>query len=151
MYDILFKGTKDKVRERVNGSLNIVSKKTLYTALTGSRSLLPMPNGYYAATNLRIRNSAKMAIDVRPEENEGGGMSFPAWSIDLEPLFDSERTLLRIHPDGNLPGTMGCIGITGFTHNCYNDFKKLFEIKDRLTLLVQHDNVNPKINKKPSK
>jgi hypothetical protein len=32
------------------------------------------------------------------------------WSLDLDPKFKTDRDLLRIHPDGNVPGTEGCIG-----------------------------------------
>lgn len=31
------------------------------------------------------------------------------WSLDLNPAFDTDRTLLRIHPDGNVLGTQGYI------------------------------------------
>ena len=33
------------------------------------------------------------------------------FSVDLEPQFQTTRTLLRIHPDGGVNGTLGCIGI----------------------------------------
>ena len=33
------------------------------------------------------------------------------YSSVLTPLFKTDRTLLRIHPDGNIPGTRGCIGV----------------------------------------
>ena len=35
-----------------------------------------------------------------------------AWWCRLTPCFKTERTGLGIHPDGNVPGTRGCIGIT---------------------------------------
>jgi len=33
------------------------------------------------------------------------------FSLNLEPNFETDRTDLRIHPDGNAPGTAGCIGV----------------------------------------
>lgn len=34
-----------------------------------------------------------------------------AWWAKLFPTFTTERTGLGIHPDGNVPGTLGCIGV----------------------------------------
>jgi hypothetical protein len=33
------------------------------------------------------------------------------WSIRLVPLFSTTREAIGVHPDGGLPGTLGCIGI----------------------------------------
>jgi len=42
------------------------------------------------------------------------------WFSRLIPLFETERTGLGIHPDGNVPGTLGCIGIKGDTSILYD-------------------------------
>jgi hypothetical protein len=34
------------------------------------------------------------------------------WWQPITPLFDTDRTGLGFHPDGNVPGTEGCIGAT---------------------------------------
>ena len=49
--------------------------------------------------NLRRRTNKAMVCE------DGNG-----WSLDLNPKFKTDRDLLRIHPDGNVPGTEGCIG-----------------------------------------
>lgn len=36
-----------------------------------------------------------------------------AWWCPLRPQFTTDRSGLGIHPDGNIPGTRGCIGIVG--------------------------------------
>lgn len=36
--------------------------------------------------------------------------SFP-WYVNLVPQFKTERDEFLIHPDGNVPGTEGCVGI----------------------------------------
>ena len=59
-----------------------------------------LPAGPYRGRNLRVRNNASMTDRI--------GVS---WSLDLEPLFPTNRTLLRIHPDGNVPGSLGCIAV----------------------------------------
>lgn len=58
------------------------------------------------------------------------------WWVPLEPLFETERgTAARgrfgVHPDGDLPGTDGCIGIYGENPNAYD---RLYEmLKDNST------------------
>ncbi len=71
-----------------------------------------LPNGNYNGENLRKRkdNKAMMCPDKS------------GWSLDLNPAFDTERTDLRIHPDGNVPGTEGCIG-----PSCGADQKKVYD------------------------
>jgi uncharacterized protein RhaS with RHS repeats len=34
------------------------------------------------------------------------------WWLPITPLFDTDRTGLGFHPDGNVPGTAGCVGAT---------------------------------------
>lgn len=58
-----------------------------------------LPNGDYHGHNYRSRTNAAMTRD-------GVG-----WSIDLDPQFETTRTYLEIHPDGNVAGTQGCIGL----------------------------------------
>jgi hypothetical protein len=54
------------------------------------------------------------------------------YSFDLTDAFDprtnATRSLLRIHPDGGYPGTLGCIGIQGpktTQEQFYNSLKAL--------------------------
>jgi len=35
-----------------------------------------------------------------------------SWFTPIEPTFQTNRTSLGVHPDGNVPGTEGCIGAT---------------------------------------
>lgn len=64
------------------------------------------PNGKYLVNNYRNR---------RPKKNYSAGMNAHGvgFSYDLLPQFSTKRSLLRIHPDGNNPGTLGCIGLAG--------------------------------------
>lgn len=59
-----------------------------------------LPEGVYTGRNLRSRKDNKAMTCP-----DGSG-----WSLDLDPTFMTSRDLLRIHPDGNVPGTEGCIG-----------------------------------------
>ena len=145
-HDLVFTGSKNGSRERVEGQLFIAAAGNTYNAVSGSKTLLPLPNGAYIVKDLRFRDKSEMARNVPAIENEGGGICFPAWSVDLEPLFCSRRTLLRIHPDGNLPGTEGCIGIMESVNQCYDDLRNALSGKTQLILLVNHNNNNPLIN-----
>jgi hypothetical protein len=139
-HDLIFTGVQNPGRQRVDGQLFFSMSGKRYKAVSGSRTLLPLPNGGYIVSLLRLRDKAEMALEVKPDENDGGGMCFPAWSADIAPLFCTQRTLLRIHPDGNLPGTQGCIGIVEEVHNCFADLKLALQEKTQLLLLVNHNN-----------
>jgi hypothetical protein len=139
-FDLAFTATQGRGKERVDGRLFIAGSGNTYTAISGSRRLRPLPLGPYLASNLRLRGKEEMHLDVQPAENNGGGMCFPAWSVDLEPLFCTERSELRIHPDGNLPGTEGCIGIAQAVDRCYADLKHALESKKQLLLIVNYNN-----------
>jgi len=70
-----------------------------WEAVSGPYGNGALPNGNYLGDNLRIRSEYGYIRD---------GVGF---SMDMEPLFQTTRTLLRIHPDGGISGTLGCIGI----------------------------------------
>ena len=57
------------------------------------------PNGNYTVDNPRSRNESSYKRD-------GFGFSF-----NLNPQFNTQRQDLRIHPDGNTLGTLGCVGL----------------------------------------
>lgn len=84
-----------------------------WPAVSGPWGKGALPFGWYRCGNLRTRNQANMTRE---------GVSF---SVDLTPLFPTDRTDLRIHPDGNVPGTLGCIGITADVKECYEALKRL--------------------------
>ena len=45
--------------------------------------------------------------------NEAMNRDGVGFSYNLNPQFSTGRSLLRIHPDGNKEGTLGCIGMSG--------------------------------------
>ena len=69
-------------------------------AVSGPWGKGSLPEGVYMGRNLRNRKDNKAMTCP-----DGSG-----WSLDLDPTFMTPRDLLRIHPDGNVPGTEGCIG-----------------------------------------
>ncbi|MBI4378658.1 MAG: hypothetical protein HY578_06145 [Nitrospinae bacterium] len=92
---------------------NIITR--IYDGISGPYGQGSLPEGAYTGNNLRRRNTQGMMC------GENG------WSLDLNPEFQTGRTLLRIHPDQPPTGTLGCIGV-----NCndawrlYNDLNNYF-------------------------
>lgn len=69
-------------------------------AVSGPWGKGALPEGIYDGSLLRRRSDNKAMMCP----------SGPGWSLDLDPTFKTDRSLLRIHPDGHVPGTEGCIG-----------------------------------------
>lgn len=78
-------------------------------AVSGTWGKGKLPEGKYGGRNLRNRSGNKAMTCP-----DGKG-----WSLDLDDKDD--RQLLRIHPDGNVPGTEGCVGvICGYHSQVYD-------------------------------
>jgi len=78
------------------------AKEFSVPATSGPWGKGPLPNGVYNGGNLRApRNKKGMTC------SDGA-----SWSLNLSPTFQTSRTNLEIHPDGNVPGTLGCIGVS---------------------------------------
>ena len=90
-----------------------------YESISGPWGKGSLPEGMYTASYLRDRTIASMT------DPDGLG-----WSVNLDPNFSTDRNLLRIHPDGNTPGTEGCIGIKGSTRFLYMDLKNNLGIQN---------------------
>lgn len=96
-----FAGRKHQGKE---GSITI--NGNAYRFRTGGFGDGHLPTGEYTATPHRWSRS-------EPGFSVGG----VGWSVALtdkhDPRVGRVRSLLRIHPDGNGPGTEGCLGIVG--------------------------------------
>jgi len=136
MLDLIFAAKKHPSKARVEGYLIFNSTGSRYFSYSGSKTLKPLPNGVYCVKNLHLRKDMAMHLDVSPKENGLYGLCFPPWSVDLEPVFPTERNALRIHPDGHLPGTEGCIGIRENVDKCFDNLKTLLSGKSGVLLKV---------------
>jgi len=62
------------------------------------------------------------------------------WQVPMEAKFETERFGLAIHPDGNIEGTLGCIGLSfdSLEENVIvkNLFRDHFEISNELEVLI---------------
>ena len=113
---------------------NNTFKRASFSAVSGSSRLFTLQNGEYETNTFRDRTKEAMVRD---------GVGF---SINLKPTFQTGRFDLRIHPDGNQPGTEGCIGLTG-NASTLRDFVKimrpLYEKNNTINLSVKiKDNPN---------
>jgi hypothetical protein len=63
-----------------------------------------LPKGMY-----KITDCYKLK-PIKGKTESYTGIEFP-WIAKLTPSFKTDRKSLLIHPDGNLEGTRGCIGI----------------------------------------
>jgi hypothetical protein len=115
----------------------------IYTATAGGFGNGAPENGDYIVRNYQDRSPTGWY-------NEGMNRDGVGFSYDLEPSFNTGRSLLRIHPDGNKEGTLGCIGLTG-NRNQLNSFREKLNnyLKYRYSLPASIDiNKNPNNNGK---
>jgi len=76
-----------------------------YKAITGGFGLGPLPDGEYEVKTRNVVVGSHLASGF---ENTLTGNR---WFIPIIPRFASTRDGFGIHPDGNVPGTKGCIGL----------------------------------------
>jgi RHS repeat-associated protein len=77
-----------------------------FSAIAGGFGNGAPENGAYTVDNFQDRSPTGWYNSGMNSDNVG-------FSFNLNPTFDTGRTDLRIHPDGNNEGTLGCIGLTG--------------------------------------
>jgi RHS repeat-associated protein len=71
-------------------------------AVSGPYGNGALPDGVYTGSLLR-RNRSNPAMTCPNSEG---------WSLNMTPQTPNGRDLIEMHPDGNVPGTLGCIGVT---------------------------------------
>lgn len=76
-----------------------------FKCISGGGGKGPLPSGKYL-----VKKAYFLPSDFpNKEAYSKNGYSF---FTPLVPQFNTDRTQLGIHPDGNVPGTLGCIGLT---------------------------------------
>ncbi len=131
----LFEGTGNRLIMNIPALSGIkgVSGKYIYD---------PIPNGVYKVNRPYQRN------DVSGMIREGYG-----FSMDVIPIFSEinnmamRRTELRIHPDGNRPGSAGCIALSTDKANLQNFYLriKIYLKKYKYIDLTVNDYLNPNV------
>ena len=110
-----------------NKTYNILIEGTMETSKIGNELLLLMENedtilsitmvagGFGSGAPQNREYTVDTYRNRRKDKDYNLGMNIlgVGFSFNLNPQFETERSLLRIHPDGNNKGTLGCIGVTG--------------------------------------
>jgi len=104
------------------------SDTIIFNCVSGPYGKGALPPGKY-----EIKKPYKLADNGNIDAYMGESY---AWVAPITPLFECDRTGLLIHPDGNVEGTRGCIGITENDHDCYIALSELFENSKKITLEV---------------
>ena len=147
-YNILIEGTME-TSKMGNGLLLLRENEDTILSITmvagGFGSGAPQ-NGEYTVDTYRNRRKDK-------DYNPGMNILGVGFSFNLNPQFETERSLLRIHPDGNNKGTLGCIGVTGTQEELLEfeeTLKNLLKQKRSIQATINIKN-NPNNSKPPKK
>ena len=147
-YNILIEGTMENSKMG-NGLLHLKENEDIILSITmvagGFGSGAPQ-NGEYTVDTYRNRRKDK-------DYNPGMNILGVGFSFNLNPQFKTERSLLRIHPDGNNKGTLGCIGVTGTQEELLEfeeTMKNLLKQKKSIQATINIEN-NPNNSKPPKK
>ena len=105
---------------RTTGELKAFGKT--WTAVSGGGSFKPLAKKTYAIPALSLMvgtKKAKGAIqsDIYTQEafKDPDGLGWYLWIGEAG---------LGIHPDGNVPGTLGCIGVKGKTTDLFDELRQ---------------------------
>jgi hypothetical protein len=89
-----------------NKKLCITSSGKCWNAVSGPHGAGALPVGTYRVERNKITPyTASIAASYR--DSTGRGFFLP-----IKPTFTTPRDGFGIHPDGGVPGTLGCIGLT---------------------------------------
>lgn len=96
----------DSLDNRGKGAIGSLEwRGATYTAVSGPYGLGRLPLGDYEIR----RASVVEGPDLRPPYCVVENGRTLCWFIPLTPLFPTSRSGFGIHPDGNVPGSEGCI------------------------------------------
>lgn len=85
-----------------------------WPAVSGPHGNGRLPEGMYTVeVHRRTEQSSSLGKGFIDRETGLG------WFVPLSPDQHIGRTGLGIHPDGNVPGTLGCVGITARADSFY--------------------------------
>ena len=98
-----------------------------WPAISGPYGKGRLPAGqYFINEPVEIKSKA---VKYNPYRDKTGF----AWWCRLTQLFETGRSGFGIHPDGNISGTLGCIGIT--IDNTKEIFKALLNSDEKILIV----------------
>jgi hypothetical protein len=102
MADIIFEITSRNGKQ-ADGNLIWKDKGLDSAAVSGPYGNGYLPNGTYIAARNKMLD--------KPSGSPYCDKNDKCWMQPMDPNFSTSRTDLGIHPDGNVAGTQGCIGL----------------------------------------
>ena len=78
---------------------------TKYPAVSGPHGKGELPSGTYTVKTRHVVEGVGLGSAYRVMDT--------AFFIPISPEIDTKRSGFGIHPDGRVPGTLGCIGLKG--------------------------------------
>jgi len=125
----------DLVFERDEKTLYWPKKRLQWDAISGPFGAGPLPPGLY---DIGRREITGYTQNIAPSYRDSTGKGF---FIPIYPRFPTSRGKyggrLGIHPDGNVPGTLGCIGLTNADTTTFYEAIKETSAGSKLILLVK--------------
>ena len=85
---------------------------THFKAISGPYGNGALPLGKY---DIQVRKVVDGGLSHRYQDKVTGN----SWFIPIKPLFSTTRDGFGIHPDGNVTGTKGCVGLTPTDANSF--------------------------------
>ena len=104
---------------QATGELKIIGEDLSFPALSGKWGKGYLPLGEYKISAPYRMDDVKKNIAYKRER-------FP-WMAAIVPQFKTDRDNLAIHPDGNIEGTLGCIGLLNYDTLCYYALKSVWK------------------------
>jgi len=125
----------DLIFDRSKKKLSWPFKNLSWNAISGPFGAGALPPGLYDIARREITDYTNK-VDAPYRDKTGRGFFIPIY-----PKFNTNRGKsggrLGIHPDGNKPGTLGCIGITDANSKSFHDAIRLTAPSSKLTLQVK--------------
>lgn len=123
----------DLIYDTSEGILAWPAKNLEWEATSGPYGAGILPMGLYTVSRREITEYTS-SVDIPYRDKTGRGFFVPIY-----PQFKTNRgkdNRLGIHPDGNIPGTSGCIGITEYNAKSFHDAIKITAPSANITLVV---------------
>lgn len=125
----------DLIFNRGAKTLSWPGKHLKWQAVSGPFGAGVLPVGIYSIGRREV-TAYTSVIDLPYRDSTGKGFFVPIYP-DFQTSRGKTGGRLGIHPDGNKPGTLGCIGITDANAKSFHDAIRSTSPSAKLTLQVK--------------
>lgn len=122
----------------IQSNANVASEGEMTIHFSNEDKVFPVISGKYGngSISIGIYSVEKPIVLLDKAYNDAYKRDGVPWYARLTPQFNCERTGLLIHPDGNLPGTLGCLGVLDNDQDLLHILKQIFDITEEVELVV---------------